>query len=307
MLVVINRKAGRGLSGRRVAQVSRELAAEGYTIHEVDAWETLGPRAAELSRAGKLRAVIAAGGDGTVSSVLNTVPPGTPILVMPAGTENLLAKYLGSSARPSEIKELVRSGVAVPLDAGRANGRFFTLMISVGLDAEVVRQVQAKRKGAITHLAYAGPILQTVRTYRYPFIRATWADDQQQPQSFEGAWLFGVNLPRYAQGIPIAPDASGLDGLLDLCVLRKGSTLSGMWYLWNILRRCHHRLRSVKMQRCQSCRIESVSGEPIPFQLDGDPGGFLPVDVEIVPARLTMLVSRSTAEQLGFELPTSTI
>jgi diacylglycerol kinase family enzyme len=36
-------------------------------------------------------------------------------------------------------------------------------------------------------------------------------------------------------------------------------------------------------------RLTSADGHPVPLQVDGDPGGFLPTEIEIVPAGLRIL------------------
>ena len=53
--------------------------------------------------AGTLRAVVAAGGDGTIRLIAKRTPPGTPLAVLPLGTENLLARYLELTADPQQI------------------------------------------------------------------------------------------------------------------------------------------------------------------------------------------------------------
>jgi len=50
---------------------------------------------------GRLRCVVAAGGDGTISLLANQLPENTPLAILPLGTENLLAKYLGVSGAGS--------------------------------------------------------------------------------------------------------------------------------------------------------------------------------------------------------------
>lgn len=51
-------------------------------------------------------------------------------------------------------------------------------------------------------------------------------------------------------------------------------------------------------------RIEPKDNtKSIAYQVDGDFGGTLPVDVEIVPKQLRLLVSPETAQRLGFALP----
>jgi diacylglycerol kinase family enzyme len=55
------------------------------------------------------------------------------------------------------------------------------------------------------------------------------------------------------------------------------------------------------MMNCEALRIES--DEPVPYQLDGDPGGLLPVDVEVLPERLRLVVTPAAARACGFQLP----
>jgi diacylglycerol kinase family enzyme len=37
----------------------------------------------------------------------------------------------------------------------------------------------------------------------------------------------------------------------------------------------------------------------VPFQLDGDPGGYLPVDVRVLPRRLTLVVGMAETKMAG--------
>jgi diacylglycerol kinase family enzyme len=54
--------------------------------------------------------------------------------------------------------------------------------------------------------------------------------------------------------------------------------------------------------RIKTRRLVIDSTGPAPFQLDGDPGGELPVEIRVLPGRLTMLVSHEWAERHGFEM-----
>jgi diacylglycerol kinase (ATP) len=124
--------------------------------------------AKDTTRRSLLRAVVAAGGDGTASLVTNQTPPGTPIALLPLGTENLLSKYLEIPADPDRVALLISDGLTTRLDAGQAGDRLFLLMAGCGFDAEVVRRLHQARSGHIHHLSYAKPILDAVRSYRYP-------------------------------------------------------------------------------------------------------------------------------------------
>ena len=74
---------------------------------------------------GRLRCVVAAGGDGTISLLANLLPDNTPLAILPLGTENLLAKYLGVSSDPQVLADMIVAGNCRQLDVGRANGKLF--------------------------------------------------------------------------------------------------------------------------------------------------------------------------------------
>jgi diacylglycerol kinase (ATP) len=305
VLLLVNRTAGAGRRRSLADEAAAALRAAGFIVDLPEDLEDLTQRATAALAAGDLRCVVGVGGDGTFAAALNATPPGVPLTVLPTGTENLMARYLRWTKRPADLVRLVGEGRPVALDAGVANGRLFALMASAGFDAEVVRRVHARRRGNISHLAYARPIVEALGQYPYPKVRVRLLQDDEQwadaVETIEGSWFFCHNLPCYASGLRPAPGASGLDGKLDLCVLRRGQIAAGLWYLWHIWRRRHSQLASVAMQRATSCRVESADGSPVPYQLDGDPGGCLPLDLSVAPSRLTVLVSQTTAQRLLHE------
>jgi diacylglycerol kinase family enzyme len=158
--------------------------------------------------------------------------------------------------------------------------------------------LHAERHGNIRHFSYAKPIFESLRTYVYPEIRVSAPDGEDSPgRSVSGRWVFVMNLPCYARGLPIAPEASGLDGLFDVCTFRAGSWWNALRYLSVILRRRHAQEPDCTTFRASKLRLES--DVPTPFQIDGDPGGWLPVEIEILPERLTLLAPESwTAKYL---------
>ena len=306
VLISRNPLAGARSGQHRVAVLSDQLRATGHEVQVVTDLAELARLAAELQERQQLRAVVAAGGDGTVAEIVNRTAPDTPIALLPLGNENLLAKYLGCSATPAEVASTIADGLTIRLDTGRAGSRVFLLMISAGFDADVVHQVHGARSGHISQWTYAKPILRAIRSYQYPeirlYCRAEAAESASSDRRLISArWAMVVNLPRYARGLNFAPQAVGTDGLLDVCTFKHGSLLSGLWYLGNLLLGRHHRLRDCTTARCAAVRIEA--DVPVPYQLDGDPGGHLPVDVCVVPERLRLVVAPAAARACGFQLP----
>jgi diacylglycerol kinase family enzyme len=115
------------------------------------------------------------------------------------------------------------------------------------------------------------------------------------PEPILARWAFVMNLPRYAAGLQIVPQAVGDDGLLDVCTFKEGSLWSGLTYLAGVLMGQHQTYSDCVSRRAFRVRIES--DEPAPYQLDGDPGGFTPLEIDVVPGRLTMLAPQRFAEQ----------
>lgn len=290
VLLAVNPKAGARSSGQRVRCLVDMLEAEGYVVWVLDDLDEIAARANQSHARGRLRALIGVGGDGTAAELVNRTQPGLPITLLPAGNENLLARHLGLDPEPASIFRAIKEGVLRKLDAARANERIFLLMIGCGFDGEVVRRVHQRRTGHIRSRNYAKPILETIRSYEYPQMRVYWGGSSEdgQPEPLDARWLFAFNVPCYAGGMQLAPKADDRDGLLDICALGGGSWWHALRYVTAAYMHRHERLPD-----CTTCRAERLritSDARVPYQLDGDPGGFLPVDVEVLPERLTMIV-----------------
>ncbi len=145
--------------------------------------------AQQAHRAGTLRALVAAGGDGTVAELVNRTDPGLPISVFPLGTANLLAGYLGIRPDIPTFCHTIAGGRTIQLDAGQANGRIFLLMVGCGFDGEVVDRLHRVRTGHISMWSYLKPTLASIRSYEYPELRVycdTAHDDSAHGDSAHG-------------------------------------------------------------------------------------------------------------------------
>ncbi len=316
VLILTNPTAGSGANRSVVKELIDRLATNGIEAEITSDLERVADLGARPAQAG-LRAVVAAGGDGTVAAIVNRTHPDTPIAVLPLGTENLLAKYLHMLVKPHELSDAITHGATIRVDAGQAGDQLFMLMAGCGFDAEVVRRLHAERTGHIRHLSYVKPIIDSIRRYQYPMLRVHChaVDDGdavvkdslglkragetlESQRSFTARWLFIVNLPRYAGGLRMVPQAVGTDGLLDICGFERGSMLDGLRYLSGIVRGQHLAWPDCHYVRAKSVRIESDAD--VPYQLDGDPGGKLPLEITTLPERVSLIVTESWAMHRGF-------
>lgn len=282
--VAIQRNPTSGTGARRgvLLELIRELKRHGIRPRMFANRERMQAKLAEPAAREQLVCVLAAGGDGTVGDVIHRYP-GLPLATLPLGTENLLAKYLGVQPSGAQVAELIASGSRRRLDLGQLNGKAFTLMASCGFDAEVVHRTHANRRGHIRKWHYVPPIWNTIRKYDHPPLRI-FVDDEPQPRV--ARLLMAVNLPAYAMGIPFAPQATGADGQLDLCLFQRGSTFQMVRYLGHVIAGRHQSLPDVTCLKASRVRIEADVA--VPWQMDGDPAGFTPVTLEVLPAALEM-------------------
>lgn len=295
VIIAANPHSGSRNSREVVDQLRGELETRDFHPVLMTEIEQVKQRVAECLDNQSLRAVVAAGGDGTVSLLANELPAGVPLAILPLGTENLLAKYLALTADPATLARVINEGRTVRLDAGRANGKLFLVMASCGFDADVVTRLHSTRKGHIRHWSYAKPIVNAISQYRYPTIRVSVGDSRS---SLAGKWAFVFNVPRYAMNLPIVDDADPMDGQLDLCMFRGGNLIRGLYYLLAVITRQHRRWQETQVQRFRHIRIES--DERVPFQLDGDPGGELPLEIEVQAKLLRVVVTEDWIDKNVF-------
>lgn len=245
---------------------------------------------ADPVRRQSLQCIVAAGGDGTVGDVINR-HPGVPVATCPLGTENLIAKYFGIPRDGGFVADTIAAGRTELFDVCTLNNqRRFAIMVSAGFDADVVHRTDARRTGHIHRWTYARPIWDALRRYDYPPLRV-FVDGSAEP--LHGVLVLAANLPMYAMRLPVAKSAVGNDGLLDIRLFERPSSMSMMRYMWKIWRSRHEGLPDVKSFRAKSLRIES--DVPVPMQIDGDPGGFTPAEITVHSRQLTFFVPEKFA------------
>lgn len=231
-------------------------------------------------------AVIAVGGDGTVSEVVHgLIEHPIPIVVLPTGTENILARQFGLRPDAQLLYQTLNANCRQWIDVGVVNGRHFLIIAGTGFDAEVVHRLVRGRKGHISYWSYFAPLWRTFWAYHFPPIRV-FADGNKV---FEGRGLaFVGNISRYAIGLQILRDAVCDDGQLDLCVLPCRWQGMLLLHALRVLRKVHVEQDGIVYRSCQQIIIESE--EKLPLEVDGDPAGHLPACFSIMPRRGIFLV-----------------
>jgi YegS/Rv2252/BmrU family lipid kinase len=231
--------------------------------------------------------VVVVGGDGTVREVAHGMEGSDkPMLIVPYGTENLLASELGFDEKLKTLIRTFEAGYTRPLDLGSANGRCFTSIAGFGFDGQVVKRVHEQRIGNINYFDYFWPIWRTFWDYKFDPIKVE-VDGQE---IFEGRGLVFVgNISRYSMGLKILHDADFGDGFLDVCIYKCASQLRLVKHSAMTAIKRHSKSRDVVYRQGRDIRV-SAQSQNIVTEIDGDPGPPLPVQIVVISHAVNVMV-----------------
>jgi diacylglycerol kinase family enzyme len=299
--IVANPFSGGGRAGRLARRVADRLRRRGRVVdlHETRFAGDARRRAAEAHGSA---AIGCGGGDGTVNEVVNGLPEtgAPPLFMIPGGTANVLAKELRLPRRAESLARLVEEGRAVAWDLGRerGSGRRFLLFAGAGYDAHVVHAFHAARRrpagvaaGSFWNMArYVLWGLKSILGCPIPRI-AVLLDGV--PLTRDAAWVHVANVASYGGPLVFTPRARPDDGRFEVLVQHARRHRDILRLFWAaLLARLFGRMprmRDVTFHAARRVRLESADGRPVPVEVDGDPGGFLPAEFEILPGAVRIL------------------
>lgn len=230
--------------------------------------------ATELARAasGEVEAIYVFSGDGGFNEVLNGIDGRTPLGLVPGGGANVLPRALGLPRDPVDAASRVRSGRVRRISLGRVNGRRFGFSAGIGLDAELVRRVDAlgrtRERGRAGNSAFAWAALRVLAEHRFRLEPVLEVRGHGR-----AAFALAANGDPYTYLGPIplriAPGASFDDGL-DIVAARRVRLGSLPRLVSYVLRgRGQERARDV-LYLHDVDRAEVVCDRPLPAQADGE-------------------------------------
>jgi diacylglycerol kinase (ATP) len=230
--------------------------------------------------------VIVAGGDGTMNAAADAlVECGLPLGILPTGTGNDLARTLGIPTTLAEAASVITGGRRHTIDLGRANGKHFFNVASLGLSAELTRHHTVERKRRLWLFAYVLSVRDAYRQTR-PFRARIRCDGRER--RVRTIQISVGNGRHYGGGMTIAEHAAIDDGWLDVYCLRP-SSFWRLLILFPALRRGRlQRQRMISVMRAR--KVEVTTRRPMPVNTDGEITTRTPVRFEVVPQALSVLV-----------------
>lgn len=286
--IIANPGAGLGGSAR-VDQVMAALRQAGASVtctHSGDI-ESARRAARDAATGGRYDAIVAAGGDGTIRQVAAVLlGADTPLGIVPMGTGNVLAHEIGLTPKAGTIAHMLLHGPATSVLCAHANKEPFLLMAGAGFDGRVIAALDHRFKSYVGKAAYAGPILGAL--VRPVDVLTVTLDGTRH----EASWAVIANARHYGGRFVLAPHTGiherGLQAVLFKA--RNRAVLMGQ-VLSLVTGRLGKRTVThgdVEMLACTSATI--TAHHPVPTQVDGDPFGATPLEIESGTAAVRLIV-----------------
>ena len=234
-LVVIVNRGARGADGAPWIRIADTLRGHGLapTFHFPRSPDEAAWIARHVARA-RPAAIVAAGGDGTINTLVNAVAGiDVPLAILPLGTANDLARELGIPLDAEAAARRMLDGGERRIDLLRVNGRALCTVGGLGLPASCALAVERLRKrgrtvgralallgASVYPLVAAASIL--VRRGEPRRVRITYRDPAGTEQCLETAahGVFVANQRALGAGLALPTGSTNADGIFELCLVR---------------------------------------------------------------------------------------
>jgi len=254
-------------------------------------------------RTGEYDFVLGAGGDGTISEIVNGIVSGgssTPVVILPAGTCNDFANSLGLPRSVETMRKMIAEFHAVPVDIGRLDNSYFLNVAAGGSLSSVAHRVPTESKTTFGRLAYALEGAKEIANFdnnRSCPVVIEYDSHHAKERIETDAFLIVIANSRSAGGFQsIAPKAKINDGLLDICIIKRPPPLEILPLAAQIQMGTHvDNSKYITYFQTKKLTLTAVDTDiPFPLDYDGEQGGTLPMTAEVVPAGITLVVPKNS-------------
>jgi len=281
-------------------RIVERLETAGWSC-EVAGTEGEGDADRLAAAAGDADVVVAIGGDGTLFEVaagLGRTDADVPVLFIPAGTTNAVARAFALPGDADEAFALLQDGEPTALDTGFLpdHDRTFLLMATVGYPARVTTDAHRELKDRFGFFAYVWAALRNL--VRLHVVDVEVEIDGRRHRFGGIGGVLVANIGSFADPqLRLIPGADPRDGRLEVVVLG-----ARRWWDWLRLAALAVIGRATQPPEVTVLRGGSitVTGEgPLPVQCDGEDLGSTPLRAEVRARSLHLILPRETATRGG--------
>lgn len=274
IIYIINPKAGTRGKQDLQALIEKQTAAKGIpylvfpSVASAD-YSFLFP----IIKEHRTTDVVVAGGDGTVSQVVNgLMDTGVRFGIIPCGSGNGLAYAAGIPKQPTKALELIFTGNAVATDGFVINNQFACMLCGLGFDARVAHDfAQQPKRGLATYVKQVVRNFFSAKPYTFEL--------QVHGKSFttEAFFISIANSNQFGNNFTIAPSASLSDGLVDIVIVTSQNKLSLLLQTFKQIRGKNKLQPDTTIDKnkaviyFQTSKLVVKNISQAPLHIDGDP------------------------------------
>ena len=288
-LLIVNPASRLGLSGE--AEALRAFRAASVPCEVIRTEHPGHAGVLAKAHAERFGAVFTLGGDGTAMEVVGAlINSEQPVGILPGGTGNQLARYLGTPLVIRRAVQALLAGVERRMDVGLLDtGRRFALTAGFGMDAAMMQGATPALKRRFGVNAYFLSSTLALLRNKSVAVRAT-VDGTVYERECGLAMI--ANVPSLLNGrISTGPDVRADDGLLDLCLFSAKSS----WEAFDVVRRCAMKdfrpRANMLFARGREVTLEALTSSVA--QVDGELVGNGPLCATAEPLGARLLAPRS--------------
>lgn len=285
-LLIINPNSRQGAEASLEEGVGR-LREAGIAVEELTCASADESRKAVEDRQRDIDLVILGGGDGTISSMAETLLDSKLTLaVLPLGTANDLARSLGVADSLEDAFDAIIANHCQRIDLGSLDGHYFFNAAHIGLGVQVTEELTddiKKRWGVFSYLKALFAAL--ARSDRFGVV--VKVDDHSY--RMKSMHLAVGNGRYYGGGNVICEDAYINDGLLSVYSLKPQK----IWKLLLLapLLRTGSQQRDRRIFTARGREIEVWTRRPMAIHADGEPVSHTPARFKIHPGAVKVIVA----------------
>ncbi|WP_066376079.1 MULTISPECIES: YegS/Rv2252/BmrU family lipid kinase [unclassified Anabaena] len=301
--LIFNPVAGQGNPEVELSQIRALLEPEIHLEIYLTTEEVGADKLAQKAVNQGVDAIIASGGDGTLSAVAVAVA-GTdiPLGIISRGTANAFATAMGIPQTIDAACRTILQGVTRNVDIGYCNDLPMILLTGIGFEAETVDLADREAKQRFGMMAYVFAGIQQLRELE------SFDVEIETPDKIVKTTAASVTVANAAPPTSVlAQGPAGIiynDGLLDLTIVApatKTGAIAATFHLFQTASAGSAAQRD-DIGYIRAERFKITTDPPQKVAIDGEVVGTTPVEIKCVPGALKIFVPSVPEEELTEKL-----
>ena len=279
--LIYNPFSGEAVITKNLDTIIGKYQAKGYTIVPFRISTEQSLEDAFLDIHSSYHHILGAGGDGTINQIINIMKKKNldiPLAILPVGTANDFAKYIGMPADIGSACDKILAGKIQEIDLGKANDKYFINVFSFGLFTDVSHKTPTHLKNTIGKLAYYLNGIKELPSFKKLDIKVT-----SDEFFYEGnALIFFTFNGRTAGNINISYKSEINDGLLYVIIVKGENIRSTLSSLLAFLKLEHLEKPKDIIHFTTSDFTVEYSDSSLESDIDGEVGPTSPIHISCI-------------------------